>query len=101
MRPRPLIRAGNADLDDAYEDADTEEMTRAQELTAKERRLVAKRKRIALLDQLLKDLDSLAFVELVTIYYLEHVRPCNLNIPDRYTNMNCVAAPSSGSQSEL
>lgn len=68
-------RAGNPDPDEIYEDEEREEMAKAQELTAKERRLDAKRKRIVLLDQLLKDLDSLAFVELVTIYYLEHVPP--------------------------
>lgn len=72
-------RAANPDPDDTYEEGDAEETARAQELTAKERRLDAKRKRIVLLDQLLKDLDSLAFVELITIYYLEHVHPCNLS----------------------
>jgi hypothetical protein len=66
--------AGNADLD-TFTDADREAIKRAQEQAAKERRLDAKRKRIALLDQLLKDLDALVLVELVTIYYLEHVYP--------------------------
>jgi hypothetical protein len=61
----------HAELDNETVDADEE--ARMKETIARERRLDAKRKRIALLDQLLRELDTLTLLELITIYHLEYV----------------------------
>jgi hypothetical protein len=50
-----------------------EEDEAQREQRFKERRLDAKRKRVNLLDHLLRELDTLVFVELITLYHLEYV----------------------------
>lgn len=62
----------DADLDDATTAAVDEGEDAAQrEQRAKERRLDAKRKRVQFLEHLLRELDTLVFLELITLYYLE------------------------------
>ncbi|KAF2279394.1 DUF1746-domain-containing protein [Westerdykella ornata] len=50
-------------------EGDVEAAARVQR--SKERRMDAKKKRVMFLDNLLRELDSLVFVELITIYYLD------------------------------
>ena len=64
-----------------------------REQRVKERRIDAKRKRVVFLDHLLRELDTLTFLELIALYHLEYVRPeprVHLRI------LTCVAARSSG-----
>ena len=61
----------DTDLDDAIDEIDEEEEARQREQLAKERRHDAKRKRIIFLEHLLRELDTLVFLELITLYYLE------------------------------
>jgi hypothetical protein len=42
-----------------------------QEENAKYRKITGKRKRIAFLDSLLRELDMLIYIQLITIYYME------------------------------
>jgi hypothetical protein len=67
--------SSDTELDEEYDDA---REALAREQSAKERRWDAKRKRVEFLDDLLRELDALVFVELVTIYYCEHVRSSHL-----------------------
>jgi hypothetical protein len=60
-----------ANLEDAlarFEEAEERE----KEKQIKQRRLDAKRKRIQMLGDLLRDLDTVVFLELITLYYLEY-----------------------------
>jgi hypothetical protein len=52
---------------------DDEELHRLQgkEKLARERRLDAKRKRIRMLNDVLRDIDLAVYMELITVYYLE------------------------------
>jgi hypothetical protein len=61
----------DADPELEYAVIDEEEEARKLEQRAKERRLDAKKKRVVFLDHLLRELDSLIFVELIALYYLE------------------------------
>ncbi len=82
-----LLRHGNSSVDadaqhehaiadvEVEDDYDTAEDAAAREQIAKERRVDAKRKRILFLEHLLRELDTLVFVELITIYHLEYVGP--------------------------
>ena len=56
---------------DTVEDIGDDEAVREQ--IAKERRADAKKKRVAFLDHLLRELDTLVFLELITLYHLEYV----------------------------
>lgn len=55
-----------------------------QEQRAKERRLDAKRKRVVFLDHLLRELDTLVFLELIALYHLEYICPQYSNLRSRY-----------------
>ena len=80
---------------DAAEDA---EDAAERDKIAKERRFDAKRKRILFLENLLRELDTLVFLELITIYHLEYVGlPSNATTGSVLTS--AAAAPSSGSSS--
>jgi len=58
-------------ISDMVEDMVDDEAVREQ--IAKERRADAKKKRVAFLDHLLRELDTLVFLELITLYHLEYV----------------------------
>jgi hypothetical protein len=62
---------GLADSGDATAHVDDEEMQRLKEQLAKERRLDAKRKRIRMLNELLRELDLAVYMQLITVYYSE------------------------------
>jgi hypothetical protein len=70
--------SSHADPDDAIVDVDVdmdideEADEREREKLAKERRLDAKRKRIRMLNELLRDLDMVVYMELITLYYFEY-----------------------------
>ncbi|KAJ4293152.1 hypothetical protein N0V90_008434 [Kalmusia sp. IMI 367209] len=57
--------------DDDVADIDYDEQVAQREQRIKERRLDAKRKRVAFLDHLLRELDTLAFLELIALYHLD------------------------------
>ncbi|KAF2729158.1 DUF1746-domain-containing protein [Polyplosphaeria fusca] len=59
------------DHHEATREHDDEEDAARREQTTKERRIDAKRKRITLLDSLLRELDSLVFLEHIAIYHLD------------------------------
>jgi hypothetical protein len=50
---------------------DEEEVQRLQSQLVKERRLDAKRKRIRMLNELLRELDLIVYMQLITVYYSE------------------------------
>jgi hypothetical protein len=56
-------------------DIDDEADEREKEKLVRERRLDAKRKRIRMLNELLRDLDMVVYMELITLYYLEYDQP--------------------------
>ncbi|KAF9699037.1 hypothetical protein EKO04_003202 [Ascochyta lentis] len=56
---------------DNIADADPEEQARARAKDAKERRLDAKRKRIRMLGDLLRELDLVVYMELLALYHLD------------------------------
>jgi hypothetical protein len=62
---------------DATAIADDDEEMRAKEKFQKERRLDAKRKRIRMLNDLLRDLDVVVYMELITVYHLEYGCRCS------------------------
>jgi hypothetical protein len=64
--------AEHADPEDAVADVDEEEELRLKKQSAKERSLDAKRKRIRMLNDLLRELDLIVYMELITVYYLEY-----------------------------
>ncbi|KAF1842248.1 DUF1746-domain-containing protein [Cucurbitaria berberidis CBS 394.84] len=61
----------DVDPDDAIAAIDDEEDEREREKWAKERRLDAKRKRIRMLNELLRELDMTVYMELIALYYLD------------------------------
>jgi hypothetical protein len=70
--------AGIADSDrehgtDGARDAHDAHDTALREQRVKERRLDAKRKRVVFLDHLLRELDTLVFLELIALYHLEYI----------------------------
>lgn len=67
-------RSSAAALEAEHEHDDSiADLVAQQEQRAKERRLDAKRKRVVFLDHLLRELDTLVFLELITLYYLEYI----------------------------
>ncbi|KAH7406263.1 hypothetical protein DE146DRAFT_437397 [Phaeosphaeria sp. MPI-PUGE-AT-0046c] len=60
-----------ADPEDATTFIDEEEVQRLKDQLAKERRLDAKRKRIRMLNELLRELDLMVYMQLITVYYLD------------------------------
>ncbi|KAJ4357265.1 uncharacterized protein N0V89_001840 [Didymosphaeria variabile] len=68
---RSSIAASDTEHDDAIVDIDPEEEIAQREQRVKERRLDAKRKRVVFLDHLLRELDTLVFFELITLYHLD------------------------------
>jgi hypothetical protein len=63
------------DAEDAMTSVDEEERQRLKDQLAKERRLDAKRKRIRMLNELLRELDLMVYTQLITVYYLECDHP--------------------------
>jgi hypothetical protein len=63
---------GHVDPDDAMAGVDGEDEERYRVENAKGRRLDAKRKRIRMLNELLRDLDMVVYLELITAYHLEY-----------------------------
>jgi len=57
---------------DDVEDIDPEEIAREHTKAVKERRLDAKRKRIRMLGDLLRELDLVVYMELLALYHLEY-----------------------------
>ncbi|KAF1914040.1 hypothetical protein BDU57DRAFT_331355 [Ampelomyces quisqualis] len=57
--------------DDAMPDMDAQEAPRLQDQWARERRLDAKRKRIRMLNELLRELDLVVYMQLITVYHLD------------------------------
>ncbi|KAF2192117.1 DUF1746-domain-containing protein [Zopfia rhizophila CBS 207.26] len=71
---RAGLRYGNDTISDTELEPtviDKEEDAARREETARERRVDAKRKRVVFLDHLLRELDILVFLELVTVYHLD------------------------------
>jgi len=58
--------------EDGIGDIDEEEVQRLRDQLVKERRLDAKRKRIRMLNDLLRELDMVAYMQLITVYHLEY-----------------------------
>lgn len=85
-----------ADPEDAIPYVDEEEVQRLKDQLAKERRLDAKRKRIRMLNDLLRELDLMVYMQLITVYYLEcdHSTATKLHT---HANPLTAAAPFSGS----
>ncbi|KAL5383544.1 hypothetical protein DPSP01_005938 [Paraphaeosphaeria sporulosa] len=68
---RRSIADPDTDNDDGIADIDLDEDIAQREQRMKERRLDAKRKRVVFLDHLLRELDTLVFLELITLYHLD------------------------------
>jgi hypothetical protein len=65
---------GSSEADEEHAaDVEAAEDAAERATLAKERRFDAKRKRILFLENLLRELDTLVFLELITIYHLEYV----------------------------
>jgi len=60
-----------ADPEDLMGDVDEEEKQKLREQLVEERRLDAKRKRIRMLNDLLRELDLVVYMQLITVYHLE------------------------------
>jgi hypothetical protein len=73
---------------------DEEELQRLKDQLAKERRLDAKRKRIRMLNELLRELDLVVYMELITVYHLEY--DIVFTVPKAATDMQMIAARFSG-----
>jgi hypothetical protein len=91
-----------ADADEAMGDSDAEERQRLGEQLARERRLDAKRKRIRMLNELLRELDLTVYMQLITVYYLEYAHPPPALAPscNNTALIPSAAAPSSGWRSK-
>ena len=72
-RRRSSDAVSDVERDDDIADVEQEEDIAQREQRVKERRLDAKRKRVVFLDHLLRELDTLVFMELITLYYLEYI----------------------------
>ncbi|KAF2877243.1 hypothetical protein BDV95DRAFT_480721 [Massariosphaeria phaeospora] len=66
-----LLSDADATADERVDEIDEEDEVHARDKIAKTRRVDAKRKRVLFLDLLLRELDYLVFLELVTLYYLD------------------------------
>jgi hypothetical protein len=77
--PRPAdsddAAAATEDIDRDMETDDDDERTRLRAQLAGERRLDAKRKRIRMLNELLRELDLLVYMQFMAEYYLEYDTP--------------------------
>ncbi|KAL6703694.1 hypothetical protein ACN47E_009388 [Coniothyrium glycines] len=62
---------GGAHATEAPTSMDEEDEAREREKSMKERRLDARRKRIRMLNELLRDLDMVVYMELITVYHLD------------------------------
>jgi len=71
QRYAPSASVSTTEHEDVLSDVDEEEQAARLRQRVSERRSEAKRKRIVFLDQLVRDLDNLVFLELITLYYLE------------------------------
>lgn len=69
-------------LEDAIARLDAAE-EREREKQVQQRRMDAKRKRIQMLGELLRDLDMVVYLELITLYHLEYAprRRCAATVP--------------------
>jgi hypothetical protein len=74
---RAALRRDDSSPDriDDVEDIDPEEIAREHAKAVKERRLDAKRKRIRMLGDLLRELDLVVYMELLALYHLEYALP--------------------------
>ena len=64
---------------------DEEEVQRLKDQLFKERRLDAKRKRIRMLNELLRELDLVVYMQLITVYHFEYDNPTTTwHRTDRY-----------------
>lgn len=77
------------------QDIDPEEISREHAKAVTERRLDAKRKRIRMLGDLLRELDLVVYMELLALYHMEYA---SLSPLIRRLGLICIAAHSSGSQ---
>ncbi|KAL1612027.1 hypothetical protein SLS60_000250 [Paraconiothyrium brasiliense] len=75
LRRSSIAASDTEEHDDAIAAIDPEEELAQREQRVKERRLDAKRKRVVFLDHLLRELDTLVFLELITLYHLEYTSP--------------------------
>jgi hypothetical protein len=97
--PRELAEV-EADTEDAIAQIDDEEVQRLKEQLVKERRLDAKRKRIRMLNELLRELDLAVYMQLIAVYHLEYDTTAPPLHPTwTWTNQPATAARSSGSPS--
>lgn len=92
-RAAARIDDSSPDHMDNIADLDPEEDIRQRIKHAKERRIDAKRKRIRMLSDLLRELDLVVYMELLALYHLECAYLYTLTWPD--TDF-CVVAHSSG-----
>ena len=91
-----LRRDGSSpDRIDEIEGIDLEEIAREHAKAVKERRLDAKRKRIRMLGDLLRELDLVVYMELLALYHLEYALPSRSHFRSMLIR---IAAHSSGSQ---
>lgn len=60
------------DPEDGLVEIDEEEVQRLKDQLVKERRLDAKRKRIRMLNELLRELDLVVYMQLITLYHFEY-----------------------------
>jgi hypothetical protein len=63
---------GVVDPEEDVVHVDEEEVQRRRDQLVKERRLDAKRKRIRMLMELLRELDMMVYMQLITVYHLEY-----------------------------
>jgi hypothetical protein len=78
----PELADVEADTEDTIAQIDDEEVQRLKEQLVKERRLDAKRKRIRMLNELLRELDLTVYMQLIAVYHLEYdttAPPCILH----------------------
>jgi hypothetical protein len=68
----PAPEHHDTELDDVLDAVDEEAEAAELQKELKERRVDAKRKRVKFLDHLLRELDTLVFLELITLYHLEY-----------------------------
>lgn len=67
-------RSALAEPEDGIFEVDEGEAQRLRDQLVKERRLDAKRKRIRMLNDLLRELDLMVYMQFITVYYLEYGR---------------------------
>lgn len=77
--PRTNGRSSPEPVDPEDADVDEAEQQRLKQQHVKERRLDAKRKRIRMLNDLLRELDLVVYMQLITVYQLEYGSPQDLD----------------------